>query len=256
MKAAKLYKASQLDSFPVFFSIINCANPQWRRVWGAEKASFLSTEQDLWIYLHLRSDSFKGGEWDVFCSAGYYKNTAISLNVHILLFTSIRRMVRLRLFPFHHFSSSLPDWLADSGFYQPPPWRNNSSLLAPHLCIHQAFYSTASCHPSPTNFPIATWDSGWEWLSSLLLNVTVSCGIILKRTLLFKTHFLRLVNRPRGVVGQGGFWFSCSTMDVRLWSPGEIRSNSLRWSKQPADETRWGQSEHQLSLNKYLPLWK
>lgn len=55
-----------------------------RRVWRmceAEKASFFPTGQDLWIYLHLRSDSFTSHEWDVLCSAGYYKNTAIVLNI-------------------------------------------------------------------------------------------------------------------------------------------------------------------------------
>lgn len=139
--------------------------------------------------------------------------------------------------PPHQFSSSLPDWLADSGFYRPSPRWNNSSLLAPHLCIHQAFSSPASCHPSPTNFPITTCDSAAELLPLLLLNVSVSCGIIRKRTLLFKTCFLCLLNRLRG--GRKILiWLLSSDgrpVSARLRSvcPGEWRWSYLRYSDGP-----------------------
>lgn len=203
-------------SFHCFFSIsisVLTLSGGSRWVWGtcaAEKASVLSAAHGLWIYLHLRSDYFRGCEGDVFCSAGCKKNTAIVLNSYILLFTPIRQMVRFRLFPlFHHFSSSLPDWSADSGFYLPPPCRNNSSLVALHLRIYPASSSTASCHPSPTNFPITTCDSGGELLSLLLLNLPVSCGIILKRTLLFKTHFATLLVKS-ALAEEERSWFSWS----------------------------------------------
>lgn len=158
-----------------------------RRVWGmceAEKASSFPTGQDLWIYLHPRSDSFASREWDVLCSAGYYKNTAIVLN----FFTFFHFLeTDSAVLDFSLFSLSTifhPLWLT-ARIAAPPPCWNNSSLLALHPSIHQAFDSTASCHPSPTNFSIGSCDSGAELPSLLLLNVTVSCGIILKRTLLF-----------------------------------------------------------------------
>lgn len=163
-----------------------------RRVWGmceAEKASFFPTGQDLWIYLHLRSGSFTSREWDVLCSAGYYKNTAIVLNFLHFAFHFLETDSAVLDFSLFSLSTifhplCLIGWLTAGIAARPPCW-NNSSLLALHPSIHQAFDSTASCHPSPTNFSIGSCDSGAELPSSLLLNVTVSCGIILKRTLLF-----------------------------------------------------------------------
>lgn len=155
----------------------------------AEKASFLPTGQDLWIYLHLRSDSFTSREWDVPCSAGDYKNTAIVLNILHFAFHFLetdRAVLNFSLFSlstiFHPLC--LIGWLT-AGIAAPPPRWNNSSLRALRPSIHQAFDSAASCHPSPTNFSIGSCDSGAELPSLLPLNATVSCGIILKWTLLF-----------------------------------------------------------------------
>lgn len=142
-------------------------------------------------------------------------------------------MVRFRLFPlFHHFSSSLPDWSADSGFYLPPPCRNNSSLVALHLRIHPASSSTASCHPSPTNFPITTCDSGGELLSLLLLNLPVSCGIILKRTLLFKTHFATLLVKS-ALAKEERSWFSWSIVWPAVMDDvSSVKHHQTSWGAQ------------------------
>lgn len=138
-----------------FFCFKNCA--QAADVFE-ECVKQKKTGQDLWIYLHLRSDSFTSPEWDVFSSAGYNKNAAIVL--HFLHFAfrfpkTDSAVSDFSLFPlstiFHPLC--LIGWLT-AGFAAPPPCWNNSSLLALHPSIHQAFDSTASCHPSPTNFSI------------------------------------------------------------------------------------------------------
>lgn len=79
------------DFFLFFFynSVLTLSGGS-RQMCEAEKASFLPTGQDLWIYLHLRSDTFTACEQDVFCSAACCKNTAIVLSFYILLFRLLK----------------------------------------------------------------------------------------------------------------------------------------------------------------------